>query len=429
MRKLILALTLALAFPAAASAAPVTTSVNDPQDAPLNPAFNRREPDVKKVTATYDDLVGNLSVTLDVWEPPNAGICCDSPNTPNDQFTLLASFGAPPAGADCSSLGEGVVDLEMMLWPFDSIYSAGLLRFIGPIFSGQLVTNVPQTDDMLSYSVTFQNTSLARRNMLCISAVALKSDVRPWKDEVDSFCFGECPVTTPPPDSTPPSVNWTTPRDGQTVSGVLSESKGNCLVDASDASGIDHTENYIDGELNDQQFNAPWSCELNTVELSNGLHTLTVVAFDKAGNRAESRVSIRVNNSRTPPPEPPQPQRPTPVPVPVTQNGTPVPEGPSSSLAAPAPAPASKPSATKRRVLTNAVARRTAMRAFRRDTFRRDFARRRGFRITCRKRSNVRRRCIATWTTRVWRYRGQVDVTLVRSGRTRYKAHVRRTIR
>ena len=110
------------------------------------------------------------------------------------------------------------------------------------------------------------------------------------------------------PTATAPTVRWESPRDGQTVSGIYSETpRGrqgwhSCQVEARDNVGIDRTDNLVDGEFHDRQISAPYSCEWDTREVPDGRHTLTVVAYDRAGNSARSTIVVTVRNASVSPP-------------------------------------------------------------------------------------------------------------------------------
>jgi hypothetical protein len=99
-------------------------------------------------------------------------------------------------------------------------------------------------------------------------------------------------------DTSPPAVTWAAPVSGATVSGQLSETAGNCYVKASDASGIDHVQFYLDGRaLNDEHY-APYACLWDTSTATSGTHTLTATAYDTTGNRSSASTTVQVSNGR-----------------------------------------------------------------------------------------------------------------------------------
>jgi hypothetical protein len=109
-------------------------------------------------------------------------------------------------------------------------------------------------------------------------------------------------TATPVPggsDTTPPTVNITSPAPGATVSGNVSITAG-----ASDASGINKVEFHLDapaGALLGADTTSPYSITWDSGNTSPGSHTLYAVATDGAGNPGTSpAVGITVN-APTPP--------------------------------------------------------------------------------------------------------------------------------
>src|SRR5438876_267011 len=107
------------------------------------------------------------------------------------------------------------------------------------------------------------------------------------------------PVTiTVANDTTAPTVSITSPANGATVSGTITVS-----ADAADDIGVVGVQFFGDGaSLGAEDATAPYSISFNTTGASNGLHTLTAVARDAAGNRTTSApVTITVANDTTAP--------------------------------------------------------------------------------------------------------------------------------
>lgn len=89
-------------------------------------------------------------------------------------------------------------------------------------------------------------------------------------------------------DNTNPTVTPNSPADNSYVSGTIT-------LDASPLDGgtdanIDHVEFYVDGTLqgSDGSSGGGWNLTYNTAGLSDGSHTWTAKAFDRAGNSASS---------------------------------------------------------------------------------------------------------------------------------------------
>jgi len=91
-------------------------------------------------------------------------------------------------------------------------------------------------------------------------------------------------------DTTPPSVQITTPANGATVSGTVFFSAG-----ATDDVGVSRVELFIDGTWVDTD-SGPYEHYWDTTLVSDGSHTLTATAFDAAGNSASASMTVSVAN-------------------------------------------------------------------------------------------------------------------------------------
>ena len=96
------------------------------------------------------------------------------------------------------------------------------------------------------------------------------------------------------PDTTPPTVNFTSPAAGAAVSGTVS-----VQVTAGDNVGVASVNLSMDGVLIGGDSSAPYTFSWNTTTVANGTHTLTATALDAAGNTANAALSVNVTN--TPP--------------------------------------------------------------------------------------------------------------------------------
>jgi hypothetical protein len=98
-------------------------------------------------------------------------------------------------------------------------------------------------------------------------------------------------------DLTPPSVSITAPANGATVAGTVTMS-----ASASDNLGVASVEFLLDGTAIGDDTTIPYSVVWNTTAAPNGLHTLTAVARDAAGNvTTSSAVTVTVANDTTAP--------------------------------------------------------------------------------------------------------------------------------
>jgi subtilisin family serine protease len=91
------------------------------------------------------------------------------------------------------------------------------------------------------------------------------------------------------PSTAPPTVQIVNPVSGSTVSGMVQVS-----ASASDPVGVTQISFFVDGVLKSSDLSSPWTYNWNTKKASNGSHTLTVQAWDKAGNTASTSVVVTV---------------------------------------------------------------------------------------------------------------------------------------
>ena len=94
-------------------------------------------------------------------------------------------------------------------------------------------------------------------------------------------------------DTTAPTVSLVAPTDGSTATGNVTLSAA-----ASDASGIASVQFLVDGSAVNTDTSSPYSYSWNSASASNGSHTITAQATDKASNVAtSSSVTVNVNNT------------------------------------------------------------------------------------------------------------------------------------
>jgi hypothetical protein len=100
------------------------------------------------------------------------------------------------------------------------------------------------------------------------------------------------------PDTTPPTVTVTSPAPGSTVAADF-----RVTADASDNVGVVGVRFYLDGNpLGSEDTRPSYRVTWDTTTANDGIHTLTAVARDAAGNRTTSvSVSVIVANDTSPP--------------------------------------------------------------------------------------------------------------------------------
>ena len=102
-------------------------------------------------------------------------------------------------------------------------------------------------------------------------------------------------------DAQAPTVSFTSPASGATISGTLSTA--NCEAVAS--SNTTRVVFWVNNLQITNDYSAPWNCSFDSTQLSDGPYTLRAVAFnDTAGLSTTAQLPITINNS-TPPPPPP----------------------------------------------------------------------------------------------------------------------------
>ena len=104
-----------------------------------------------------------------------------------------------------------------------------------------------------------------------------------------------------PADSTPPIAAIATPAPNATASGATVR----VSVSASDNRGVVRVDVLVDGARIGSDTTAPYEIVWNTTLSANGVHALSAVAYDAAGNAGASPViPVNVYNAPIPPPTP-----------------------------------------------------------------------------------------------------------------------------
>jgi sulfur transfer protein SufE len=104
-------------------------------------------------------------------------------------------------------------------------------------------------------------------------------------------------LTVDNPDTTPPTVNFTAPSNGATVSGSVS-----VAISASDNVGVVSVKLTKDGAAVASWTSGPYAYSWDTTKDSNGSHVLVATAADAAGNKSTATVTVTVSNADTTPP-------------------------------------------------------------------------------------------------------------------------------
>lgn len=101
-------------------------------------------------------------------------------------------------------------------------------------------------------------------------------------------------------DSTKPTVSITSPTDGATVTGSTT-----IKADAADNVGVSKVEFYIQNQLVNTVKTAPYEYAWDVSNQANGTVTMTVKAYDDAGNSSTDSEAVIISNNSTKPPAAP----------------------------------------------------------------------------------------------------------------------------
>jgi thermitase len=93
-------------------------------------------------------------------------------------------------------------------------------------------------------------------------------------------------------DNTKPTVSIVSPISGETVSNIIAVD-----VNYNDNIGVTKLELYVDSILTETDTIMPYGFVWNTTNVTNGTHSITVKAYDAAGNSTlSSAISLKVSN-------------------------------------------------------------------------------------------------------------------------------------
>lgn len=134
-----------------------------------------------------------------------------------------------------------------------------------------------------NWTYTFDSTTVADGSLI-LKALATASN--------DNSSIVSSGVTV---DNTPPVITITSHLDGESVQGAIIL-QGTTV----DAGGVDTVEIKIDSDPNEPTTGTiSWSKSIDTTSYLDGVHTVTVTAYDTAGNLSQQSISLYVD--QTPP--------------------------------------------------------------------------------------------------------------------------------
>jgi hypothetical protein len=109
---------------------------------------------------------------------------------------------------------------------------------------------------------------------------------------VGTVTFDDFTVLPGAGDTVPPSVTITVPQAASTVSGVVT-----VQANATDDVGVTKVAFYIDDALRATVTAPPYRWDFDTSTVFNGSHTVTVLAYDLAGNVGQDAVTVTTSNT------------------------------------------------------------------------------------------------------------------------------------
>ncbi len=108
--------------------------------------------------------------------------------------------------------------------------------------------------------------------------------------------------TTPPPPRQP-TIQWSNPTSGATVSGNYAVDGGASNVTVGlDGGTLQKVEFRVDGTLKNTDTSNPLELAWDTTTVANGNHTLNAKVFLTSGETAEQTITVNVQNAAQPPP-------------------------------------------------------------------------------------------------------------------------------
>lgn len=224
---------------------------------------------------------GNDAVTY--TNPDHPSILAVSATTSTD---ALASFSSKGPFVDVAAPGQSIYTLAK---------GGGYRSVSGTSLSAPIAAGVAA----LMFSVNPDLTPAEAQSILKSTAKDLGTagyDTSFGYGRIEAFkavqaAISAAPATQPAGDTTAPQVTLWSPGDGSTLAGPV-------IVEASaeDDSGVTAIEVYLNGEKVGSDASGTIAAEWDTAQEANGTHTITVLAYDAAGNCGQVVCTVTVDN-------------------------------------------------------------------------------------------------------------------------------------
>ena len=249
-----------------------TSSSKALQDA-VNYAWNKN--------AVIVAAAGNDGNTVAVYPAACANVVAVSATNSSDLRPSWSNYGSY---VDLSAPGENIVTL----YGADAYAAWNGTSFASPVVAG--VTAL-----MASANVQLSNLQIV--DLLLKNADDLGPagyDVYSGYGRVNAYRAAFAAKGYVTADTTAPAVAFSSPASGATVAGTV-----NISASATDNVGVTRTELYIDGAVVALSSGASAGFSWNTLGYAGGTHTLQARAYDAAGNRGTTSITVTVKNSTT----------------------------------------------------------------------------------------------------------------------------------
>ncbi len=170
-------------------------------------------------------------------------------------------------------------------------FALDLSDLVDPSTSGNYRFYLRVTDDQWGYPTTLRSYTLrdlVNNQSVAATYVPLTADNNTVVSYIDYNVTNQNV-----PDTTPPTVNITSPTEGTIVHGLVP-----VVVFATDNVAVGRVELYLDSNTQplDAAKSAPYTFSVDVKSLSNGWHLLTAIAYDTSENRAYAYRWVNVEN-------------------------------------------------------------------------------------------------------------------------------------
>jgi len=224
------------------------------------------------LTAVARDAAGNQATSAQAGVSVNNAGTADT--TPPSVYINSLSSGATVVGTSVS-LAAGA---------YDNVGIASVQFRLDGVNLGAAITSPP-------FSMSWNSTTVANGTH---SLTAVAKDPSGNQATASAVMFTVNNPTTPPADTTAPTVAITGPANNSPVTGNAISITAN----AADNIGVASVVFRVDGSDIATDTTAPYSVTWNSTTVANGSHSLTAIARDAAGNSTTSAaVIVSVNNS------------------------------------------------------------------------------------------------------------------------------------